>query len=166
MKMITTLVAAAALSLGFVANASAQSAPPAQWPTNQSDAQALVDHLPPATWLAFSMSFHQVDDSALSGKPWIAVYNPYPDTIVSLVCQDGSKSWELAGQKAYNSDSPKSIPGHTRVLVDTKGFDGYCGHDGNLIAFTSTHKRFVMTIDQPGNFTASLAMWPSSLLSN
>lgn len=166
MKKITTLVAAAAISLGLATFASAQSTPPAQWPTDQAGAQALIASLPPATWLAFSMAFHQTEDAALEGKPTIAVYNPYPDTIVSLVCKDGDKEWELAGGNPYYSDEPHSIPGRTRVLIDIHNFDGYCGNEGDLIAFTSTHKRFVMTIDQPGNFTASLAMWPESLLSN
>jgi len=111
----------AALSLGFIGTASAQTAPQ-PYPTTPREAKAYVQNLPGSAWQR--MTAASLGLKFLVGKPIVAVFNPYDEEIQNVVC-DGK--WSLVGPNAYNKKkgAPDSIAPHQVAFIPTDDFDNY-----------------------------------------
>lgn len=123
---------------------------PAKWPSNGKEALAFILNEPGSVWertTGKSISF-----KFLVGKPIIAIFNPYDDTIVNVVC-DGK--WSLVGPNAYNKKlgAPDKIKAHQVVLVPTDRFDGSCMQ--SITAVLDGGENHPGRLEIPGDFTNS-----------
>ena len=149
--MNRVLLAAAAACMIMPAAASAQSP---TWPKTTLEVKAFVQDMPADAWT--KVMAQSVSLRFFVGKPVVAIFNPYDEPKVSVVC-DGK--WGLVGNNAYNKDkgAPTEIPAHTVAFLPTDGFDGYC--KSSIVGLLESGERHDGALNIPGDFTNSTAIF-------
>ena len=143
------LVAAAAFAI--IAPAAAAET---VWPNTPKEAKVFVQNMPGDAWSRITAA--SVSLKFIIGKPMVAVFNPYDEALVSVIC-DGK--WSLVGNNAYLKDkgAPETIPPRTMGFIPTDGFDNYCKH--SITGLTESGERHDGVLNVPGNFTDSTAIF-------
>ena len=141
--LATMLVAAPAFADG-----------PMAWPKTPKEARTYVDSMPAEAWTRIAAA--SVSLSFLVGKPIVAIFNPFDEPLVNVVCDS---KWSLVGANAYNKDkgAPMQIPSHRIAFIPTDGFDGYC--KTSIVGLTEDGERHDGTLNIPGDFTNSTAIF-------